>query len=207
MFQAVALLEFLHPPELFPRPEPPRLSAGSVPSCRSPSPRSRRRSEDLVGGVVAAAPPHCTRGFRDPTRAAAGLPVAICDAGSASGPCSPGRVRCTPTGGEACRRPDALLGFRSPPGFSPSPPRPVLPPAILPRASGGPSPAAPARARPLPYRPAPRSLHGDEAGRAASARRTLLGFFHLVSHLVGSGAAPPWLWVHLGSARRVAAAA
>jgi hypothetical protein len=207
MFQAAALMEF-------PALQSFSLARSRPASRRGLCPRAVRRRRRLVGGprtslegLIAAAPPRRTRGFRDPTRAAAGLPVASCDAGAASGPCSPGRVRCATAGGEACHRPDALLGFESPPGFSPSPPRPVLPPAILPRASGGASPNAPARARSLPHRPAPRSLHGDEAGRAASARRTLLGFLHLVSCLVGSGAAPPWLWVHLGSARRVAAAA
>jgi hypothetical protein len=105
------------PTELFPRPEPERLSTFPLPSCRWSRLSATRRA------ALGTGQSHVERSS-DP----------VAD-DSASRLCSPVRVRCASASGEADGVPDALLGFGPLQGFLPRGRAGMLPHRLLPRAS------------------------------------------------------------------------
>lgn len=104
------------PTELFPRPEPERLSTFPLPSCHSPRLSAARRAALGTGQshVERSADPVVTR--------------------VASRLCSPVRVRCVAASGEADDCPMLSWGY-APSGFSPSNLRRSASTRLLPRAS------------------------------------------------------------------------
>jgi hypothetical protein len=118
LFHAGALLEFHTLQSFIPRPEPPRLSARFLPSCRSRLPRPRLPRLEGLGR-------HGVTKLLRPDVRSSGRPVMVRSAsfGSrpTSGPCSPVRVRCVVAGCYPDAAPVALLGFGPSSGSSPPP--------------------------------------------------------------------------------------